>query len=128
MAKRILVIDDEAAVREVFSKALTFSGYTVETAANGEEGLQRAQASPPDLVFLDLRMPGMNGVEVLRHLHADSPALPIYIVTAFHKDFMEPLRQAAGEGLRFQVADKPLTVDQITAIADGVLKGRAASV
>jgi two-component system alkaline phosphatase synthesis response regulator PhoP len=129
MSKRILVIDDEEPVREVFVLALSRIGYTVETAADGESGLAKAEAQPPDLIFLDLRMPGMDGVAVLRRLQRPGgccKGVPVCIVTAFRKEFMEPLNKAiATEKLYFEIADKPLTVEQIQAIARGKLEGEA---
>lgn len=120
MEKRVLVVDDERAVREGFVFALDGEPYTVDTAASGEEGLEKAERERPDLIFLDLRMPGMDGVEVLRRLkdaHADAT---IYIVTAFRRDYMEALSKAASEGLQFQVMDKPLEDGQIRTIVRSV--------
>lgn len=130
MAKRILVIDDEATVRTTFAMALTDIGYAVEVAADGEEGLAKARAQPPDLIFLDLRMPGMDGVEVLRRLHGPGGCcadVPVYIVTAFRKEFFAPLQRAVDEGLHFALADKPLSVEQIQAVARGKLEGGASA-
>ncbi len=127
MGKHILVIDDEEMVRETFVLALSAVGYAVEAAADGEEGLARAQAQRPDLVFLDLRMPGMDGVEVLRRLKSPGGCcgdVPVYIVTAFQKEFFGALREAAKAGIAFQLADKPLTIGQIQMIARGALEGR----
>ncbi len=123
MAEWILVIDDEASVRDAFQLALESAGYRVETAADGEEGLEKACAHPPQLVFLDLKMPGLDGVEVLRQLQTRFPYLPVYIVTAFRREFLTRLKQASREGLHFQVADKPLDLNQIRQIAQGILKG-----
>ena len=123
MTRRILVIDDEQAVRDSFEFALTRIGYEVETAADGEAGVRCATARKPDLVFLDLRMPGINGVETLRRLTACCAAVPVCIVTAFRRDFVAQLDQAAHEGLPFSIADKPLTVEQIRAAARALLEG-----
>jgi DNA-binding NtrC family response regulator len=123
MAKRILIIDDEASVRDEFEFALTRIGYETECAPGGEDGLSRARARRPDLVFLDLRMPGIDGVETLRRLHQLDPGVPVYIVTAFQKDFGAALHQAAKDGVKFQIADKPLRIEQIQAVARGVLEG-----
>ena len=130
MPKHVLVIDDEKAIRDAFTGALAEIGYAVETAASGDEGLAMAKARPPDLVFLDLRMPGMNGVEVLGHLQEPGgpcAEVPVYIVTAFRREFIESLRKASDDGLRFDIADKPLTIEQIQQIARGKLEGGVAS-
>jgi DNA-binding response OmpR family regulator len=79
--RRILVVDDEASVREVLSQYLELEGYLVLQAADGAEALRLAQAQPPDLVVLDLMLPGIDGIEVCRRLRAAS-AVPILMLTA----------------------------------------------
>ena len=68
---RILVIEDDAAIREMLVRRLQLRGYTVEQAANGETGLEMIRASPPDVVLLDHGLPGMSGWDVARALRAD---------------------------------------------------------
>ena len=79
---RILIVDDEQSVREVLSEYFTEQGYTVETAGDGEEALAHVQRSTPDLVLLDVRMPGLDGVETLRRLRGIAPDLAVIMVTA----------------------------------------------
>ena len=67
----MLVIDDEPAVRDIVQRFLTREGYRVETAASGEEGLRLARAAAPDVITLDVLMPGMDGWAVLAALKAD---------------------------------------------------------
>jgi CheY-like chemotaxis protein len=119
--KRILVIDDDAFVRETFAMALSGLGYLVDTADGGLAGLDAADRHKPDLIFLDLKMPGLDGVETLRRLGVRRPGVPVYIVTGFHTEYLEPLRQLKSSGLSFDVARKPLELSQIRAIADSVL-------
>jgi len=78
---RILVVDDDATVSEVVARYLERDGYAVETVADGRVALDRALAEPPDLVVLDLMLPGMDGLEVCRRLRALAP-VPIIILTA----------------------------------------------
>ncbi len=120
MSKRVLVIDDEQAAREAFVYALDDEPYAIETAASGEEGLIKAQAQRPDLIFLDLRMPGIDGVETLRRLQVCCAEVPVYIVTGFRKEYVSALEQAARDGLTFEVTDKPLDDEQIRAITHTV--------
>jgi CheY-like chemotaxis protein len=70
---RILVVDDAVAVGDMISKLLTELGYVVKTAVRGAEALQVVPVFRPDAVLLDLKMPGMPGTEVLRHLRHDYP-------------------------------------------------------
>jgi len=122
-AKRILVIDDEEAVRKSFELALEESGYQVDTAASGEDGIALWEKAPYDLVFLDLKMPGMNGVETLRKLRAMDTAVPIYIVTAFFGEFFEQLKVAEQESMDFEIMRKPIGGDGIRLVASSILEG-----
>jgi DNA-binding response OmpR family regulator len=79
---RILIVDDEPSVREVLSEYFIEQGYAVETADSGENALAVARAGAPDLILLDVRMHGMDGVETLRHLRELVPAVPVIMVTA----------------------------------------------
>ena len=78
---RILVVDDDPTVSEVVARYLERDGYVVETASNGRRALDRALTEPPDLVVLDLMLPGMDGLEVCRRLRALAP-VPVIILTA----------------------------------------------
>jgi DNA-binding NtrC family response regulator len=83
--QRILIIDDEAAIRESLETLLSLEGYVVETATNGEEGLDQIQQNIYDLVLLDLALPGKNGLEILQLLRELQPALPVIMITAYGK-------------------------------------------
>lgn len=120
MLSNILVIDDDPAVRGAFKLILEDDGYVVREAENGLEGIEMVKQSRPDLIFLDLRMPGIDGVETLRRLKAFDPGLNVYIVTAFAAEFMGQLKSAHDEGLSFELASKPLSAAQIRNIAQVV--------
>jgi CheY-like chemotaxis protein len=121
----ILVIDDDYGVRQTFTLALEACGYVVATAANGPSGLDAARANPPDMIFLDLKMPGMTGVETLQHLQTICPQTPVYVVTGFYEEYMAPLRDLQRSGANFDIARKPLSFAEIRAIADGTLASRS---
>lgn len=125
MQKRILIIDDDARVRETFLEALAGRGYDLVAAAGGAEGLDSAATRRPDLVFLDLKMPAMTGAETLARLHGLHPGVPVYIVTAFYGEYLEPLKALRARGITFDLARKPLTLAEIRAIADGALRRTA---
>src|SRR6266487_1398577 len=84
MSSRVLIVEDEPDIRELVVHHLEREGYQVSVAASGEEALRQVQASPPDLVLLDLMMPAMNGLEVCRRLRQDpvTASLPIVMLTA----------------------------------------------
>ncbi len=121
MVNNILVIDDDPAVRGAFKLILEEEGYHVREAENGLDGIAMVEAERPDLVFLDLRMPGIDGVETLRRLKDLDENLNVYIVTAFASEFMNQLKAAHDEGLQFELASKPLSASQIRNIAQVVL-------
>ena len=81
MAKRVLVVDDEAKIVEVVGDYLRSNGFSVTTAADGEGAVASARARPPDLVVLDLGLPGLDGLDVARALRRASP-VPIIMLTA----------------------------------------------
>jgi CheY-like chemotaxis protein len=88
----VLLIEDDEATSTMYTTRLEADGYSVIVAADGESGVARALADKPDLIYLDLRMPGLDGFEVLEHLRANeqTAAIPTVILT----NFSEPeLRQ-----------------------------------
>ena len=122
--KHILIIDDDVSVREAFLAALDGRGYAVAAVASGQAGLDLVKDHCPDLIFLDLKMPAMSGTETLGRLHALCPQVPVYIVTAFYGEFLQPLKELRGRGIAFDLARKPLTLAEIRAIADAMLSQR----
>ena len=83
--RRVLIVDDEETVREVVGQYLELEGYLIVQATTGLEALHLAQKTPPDLVILDLTLPGIDGLEVCRRLRATS-AVPILMLTARGED------------------------------------------
>ncbi len=83
MAGAVLIIDDEAEIRESLQTLLEMEGFAVETAPTGEAGLQRIGEHPFDLILLDLTLPGRNGMEVLAEIRSHETGLPVIMITAF---------------------------------------------
>jgi nitrogen regulation protein NR(I) len=79
---KILIVDDDAQLRQSFEKILNEEGYTLRTASTGEEGIAMVKAEVPDLVIMDLRLPGMDGLEAFRVIHELEPKLSVIIMTA----------------------------------------------
>jgi DNA-binding response OmpR family regulator len=123
MSKRILVIDDEEAIRKLFRLVFEDTEYQLDTAESGEKGIEKAQDTKYDLIFLDLRMPGLDGVQTLRELRKMDADVPVYIVTAFHSEFVDQLKSAADDGIDFEILSKPIGSDQILLLARSVLEG-----
>jgi len=109
-AKKVLVVDDEAAVRYLLSHVLSHAGYLVEVATDGEAALDRIQASRPDLVVLDLMMPGLDGWGVLERLKA-SPFPPPVLVVSAHGDSETPGRAAQAGAAGYMT--KPFALKQL---------------
>ena len=85
MGPKILVVDDDAGVRQAVGRALSFEGYEVEQAADGEEALAQVEQSTPDALVLDLVMPGTGGLEVCRALRAAGNDVAVLVLTARHE-------------------------------------------
>jgi len=83
----VLVVDDEAVLAEMVSMALRYEGWNIATAGDGAAALESARSQRPDVVVLDVMLPDMSGLEVLRKLREESPQLPVLLLTA--KDALE---------------------------------------
>jgi CheY-like chemotaxis protein len=120
MAKRkILIVDDEPDFLEVMRARLEANDYDVTTAANGEEALSYVKNSKPDAVLLDILMPGIDGLEVLRRLRKMDDGLPIYIITAFSTDErFKAANKLGASGFIVKTDDLAKEVDNITSALD----------
>ncbi|MCX5872169.1 MAG: response regulator [Deltaproteobacteria bacterium] len=81
--KRILVVDDEMHICELYRMELEEEGYSVTLAHSGAEALQQVDRNPPDLIVLDIQMPGMDGIETLEKLLGKDKGIPIILNTAY---------------------------------------------
>jgi two-component system alkaline phosphatase synthesis response regulator PhoP len=101
MGKKILVIDDEPGVVEIIQVNLEWEGFTILFADNGEWGLEVARSERPDLIILDVMLPGMNGWDVLKNIEADPhiAGTPVLMLTvrAEDQDIIRGLEQGAVE-------------------------------
>jgi DNA-binding NtrC family response regulator len=115
--RHILVVDDDALSREFLVEAIASLGYMASAAVDGEQGLAQAQATAPDLVLTDLRMPGVDGLSLVRRLHAALPDLPVVLITA-HGSV-----ECAVDAMRAGAADfllKPCTPDTLQLVIERV--------
>jgi CheY-like chemotaxis protein len=81
--KRILLVDDEKHIRELYRSELEDEGYSVSLAESGKEALTAVENDPPDLIVLDIQMPGMDGIETLEKILGQDKGIPIILSTAF---------------------------------------------
>ena len=121
MKARILVVDDEQAIRDAMRMILEYDGYDVITAASGPDALTMIEREAPDLVFLDIKMPGQDGLEVLSRVRAQYETLPVVIVSA-HGVASTALE--AGRLGAFRFIEKPLSKDYVLdAVREGLELG-----
>ena len=102
--KRILVVDDEEAIRQLYQEELSEAGYQVELAADGAEALRKVEKARPDLMTIDIRMPGMDGIELLGRVRETHRDLPIIICTAYG-DFKSDFGTWASDAFLTKSAD-----------------------
>jgi DNA-binding response OmpR family regulator len=121
--QRILVIDDDPSVTSVLKRGLSYEGFVVDTASSGVEGLATARERPPDLVILDIMMPGMDGLEVLRRLHGGDARLPVLLLTGKDApgDQVEGLQKGADD-----YVVKPFTFEVLVARVRTLLRRQEA--
>ena len=118
----VLIIDDDDQLRKSFHKLLTEEGYRVLSAASGEAGVEIARKEAVDLTILDMRLPGMNGLETFRALHALEPKLPVIVMTAYGTT--ETAIEATKLGA-FDYLLKPFDIpDMLSVIGKGLEAGR----
>ncbi len=121
--QRILVIDDDPAITSLLKRGLSYEGFAVDIASTGEVGLALARERPPDLVVLDIMMPGISGLEVLRRVRVAGDRLPVLMLTA--KD--APADQVLGlEAGADDYVVKPFTFEVLLARVRALLRRQQA--
>ena len=108
LSGKILIVDDEPSLRQTLARILQRAGCEVTTAESGEQCLAFLETTPFDLIYLDIRMPGLSGLDLLQSIHASHPAIPVVLFTA------QPDINSAVEALRRGAVDyllKPLKPD-----------------
>jgi CheY-like chemotaxis protein len=117
---RVLVADDDARLAELISRYLIMEGYEVETVADGLAAVERATAEPPDLVILDIMMPGIDGLEACRRIRANlaTAELPVLVVSALGEEEATARRAGASATLK-----KPFVLPVLGRAVEG-LTGR----
>ncbi len=118
MSARILVIEDEDRIRQFLQRGLTYDGYRVDAAPDGRVGLDMARDNPPDLVLLDIMLPGIDGFEVCRRLRAASD-VPILMLTA--KESIEDRVTGLDAGADDYLV-KPFSFDELLARVRALLR------
>ncbi len=121
--RKVLVVDDDPVVGKSFDRVLSGKGYAVITASDGREALSKLEAESYDLVFTDIKMPGMSGLEMAEQLKQRQPWLPVVIVTGYGSPDNETRAEAAGVSAFLR---KPLSPEMIENSAEKALLEKAA--
>jgi two-component system cell cycle response regulator CpdR len=108
--RNVLVVEDDEAMREFLVEAISRSGYVVEAVDNGCDALDRVSAARFDLLLTDIRMPGLDGLELARKARVRNPALGVLLVTAYAQD---ALGATDFDGTRTDVLSKPFNLNEL---------------
>ena len=109
---RVLLVDDETEFVSALAERLSLRGYETRTAASGEEALGKIDQSPPDVVLLDMLMPGMSGMEVLKRIKQDHPQVKVILLTGRGSwDGIQGIREGAYDCLM-----KPIQIEELMQI------------
>lgn len=119
IAARILVVDDDESICSLFQDSLQQLGHVVTTVIDSAKGLELAKENDYDLIFLDLKMPGMNGAELFREIRLVKPATPVTIITGFQDS---ELMISAMDSGPFSVMKKPFTGSDVIAVINTYLR------
>lgn len=121
MKAHILIVDDDQHITGVLRRALAYEGYTVEVATRGDEALNKVIEHPPELIVLDIMLPGIDGVEVCRRLRASGNQVPILMLTA--KDAIPDRVAGLDEGADDYLV-KPMELEELLARVRALLRRR----
>jgi DNA-binding NtrC family response regulator len=119
MSEKVLVVDDEPGMRSLLTRVLEKEGYIAVACADGDEALQAFAKEDWDLVIADIDMPGMDGIELLKHIRKDSPHVPVLMITAY------ATVETAVEAMKLGAHDyitKPFAVDELKIVVSKVFE------
>lgn len=121
MANKIMVVDDELEIRDLLSKFLTEEGYEVILASAGEEAIELAKRETPHAILLDVRMPGIDGMEVCRRLKAEPKTqyIPIIMITGYDENKIDAIMVGADDFL-----NKPIDLVELAVRVKSILRTR----
>lgn len=117
--KKILVVDDEADFRELAKARLEANGYDVVAISNGKEALERIMRDKPDGILLDIIMPGIDGLSILKEIRVKYPDLPVFLITAFsNTERREIARKFNASEFILKTDDLQTEIDKMNAILE----------
>ncbi|MDP2956920.1 MAG: response regulator [Longimicrobiales bacterium] len=116
--KRVMFVDDEEGVRVSWNRYLSQHGFDVTTAENGANAISKLQAEPVDVVVSDLKMPGVDGVQLLQWIHAERPNTQFILLTGYGNDEVEKRVRELGA---FDYLNKPISPDTLAAVVTAAM-------
>jgi len=120
----LLIVDDQVGVRRLLYEAFRDEGYRVEMASSGMEAIKKVSISVPSLVLLDIKMPGLNGLETLEELRKITPDIPVVMMTAYGE--LDIIAEAKRKGVQHYI-NKPFDLDEVRYLIKGLLVEEKAS-
>ena len=121
MAEKVLVVDDERQIRDLLNEFLTGEGYEVLLASNGEEAIELAETEYPDVILLDVKMPGFDGIEVCKRLKAEPKTqfIPVIMITGYVDNKMVAIEAGADD-----FVNKPIDLVELAVRVKSILRIR----
>ncbi|MGI2327749.1 response regulator [Planococcus sp. YIM B11945] len=119
--KTILIVDDQPGIRLLLDEVFSQEGFRTVTAGNGREALQKAEEVRPDMVLLDMKMPGMDGIEILKKLKIEQNKLQVMMMTAYGE--LDLIEESISYGA-VRYFTKPFDVFEVRDAVKSLLEGR----
>ncbi len=120
MNKKILIVDDQHGIRVLLAEIFSNENYEIYQASNGKMAIELAQLHAPDLVLLDMKIPGMDGIDILRHIKSIHPAIKVVMMTAYGE--LDIIQQATDLGAIMHFS-KPFDIDEIRLAVNFLVDG-----
>lgn len=121
-AKKILIVEDEVALANVLADRLTAEGYSVIKAADGKNGLEKALSEKPNLILLDINLPVMNGIDMLKELRKDAAGKTVEVVLLTNVNEYQPLAEALAEGAHDYLIKSDWKLEDVVKLVANKLK------
>jgi len=122
--KKVLIVDDQNGIRVLLLEVFSSEGYNTFQAANGKIALEIVKQEAPDLVLLDMKIPGMDGLEILKHIKAIDPSIKVIMMTAYGE--LDMIKEATDLGALMHFT-KPFDIDEMRMEVNRQLQGGSSS-
>lgn len=117
--KKVLIVDDQNGIRVLLMEVFGNEGYQTFQASNGKLALEIVSTEPPDLVLLDMKIPGMDGLEILKHIKSINPGIKVIMMTAYGE--LDMIKEATDLGALMHFT-KPFDIDELRQAVNTQLK------